>query len=76
MLAGKISKLTKHLYLELPHQQIAVLFEVETETATFMKGYLKQDKREPRKIISSDGAQQLQAFTVKEWEPETYPGRF
>jgi hypothetical protein len=41
-----------------------------------MRGYLKQDKREPRKIISSDGAQQLQAFTRKEWEPETYPGRF
>ncbi|KAF2454309.1 hypothetical protein BDY21DRAFT_353607 [Lineolata rhizophorae] len=69
----QIRNLTRYLYLELPHQQNTLLFELEAKTNEFLFQYLKHYKRKPRYVPVDEGARVGGLMLVKEWDPETYP---
>lgn len=64
----QIHNLTRYLYLEIPCQKNAILFQVEAETEDFLQPYLERYKRKPRHTLI-DG----KCVYFKEWPPETHP---
>jgi hypothetical protein len=61
-----IRNLTRYLYLELPHQQLPLLIELEEDE--YMEEYLRDYKRKPRFVYREGRGTQVQ-----EWDPTSYP---
>jgi hypothetical protein len=67
LLASRIIRnLTRYLYLELPHQQLPLLIELEEDE--YMEGYLRNFKRKPCFVY-----QRGLGTRVQEWDPTSYP---
>jgi hypothetical protein len=58
--------LTRYLYLELPHQQLPLLMELEEDE--YMEEYLRGYKRKPF-FVYRGGL----GTRVREWDPDSYP---
>ena len=69
----EIKNLARYLYLELPHQQLRLLIELEEDE--FIDRYLQNYNRKPflvyRKAPGTDS--ELEPTRVKEWDPSSYP---
>jgi hypothetical protein len=69
----EIRNLTRYLYLELPHQQLRLLIEIEEDD--FIDHYLQNYKRKPvfvyRRVPGTDS--EFESTRVKEWDPSSYP---
>jgi hypothetical protein len=61
-----IRNLTRYLYLELPHQQLPLLIELEEDE--YMEEYLQDYKRKPC-FVYREG----RGTRVQEWDPTSYP---
>jgi hypothetical protein len=61
-----IRNLTRYLYLELPHQQLPLLIELEEDE--HMEEYLRNFKRKPF-FVYRRGLE----LQVQEWDPTSYP---
>jgi hypothetical protein len=61
-----IRNLTRYLYLELPHQQLPLLMELEEDE--YMEEYLRDFKRKPCFVY-----QRGLGTRVQEWDPTSYP---
>ncbi|KAF1828454.1 hypothetical protein BDW02DRAFT_593240 [Decorospora gaudefroyi] len=66
-----LSNLTRYLYLELDHQQLPLL--IELEGYEFMEGYLRRYVRKPRFVYRTDEKGEFEATRGREWEPESFP---
>jgi hypothetical protein len=67
LLASRIIRnLTRYLYLELPHQQLPLLMELEEDE--YMEEYLWNYKRKPF-FVYREGL----GTRVQEWDPTSYP---
>jgi hypothetical protein len=69
--AWQLRNLTRYLYLELDHQQLPLL--IQLEEYEFMEGYLKRFVRKPRFVYRVDERGSFGATRVREWDPESYP---
>jgi hypothetical protein len=67
----QIRNLTRYLYLELPHQQLPLLIELEEDE--FMEKYLQNFTRKPFYVYRKGPDGELEATRVKEWDPTSYP---
>lgn len=67
----QIRNLTRYLYLELPHQQLPLL--IELEEYGFMEDYLQGYKRKPFYVYRRLPGSNLESIQVKEWDPNSYP---
>jgi hypothetical protein len=67
----QLRNLTRYLYLELDHQQLPLL--IEMEEYEFMESYLKRFVRKPRFVYRVDEKGEFEATRVREWDPESYP---
>lgn len=65
----QIRNLTRYLYLELPHQKNAILFQVEAETERYMEPYFERYVRKPRFVLTRLNGM----VRVHEWDPATNP---
>jgi hypothetical protein len=65
----QIRNLTRYLYLELPHQKNAILFQVEAETEKYMESYFEGYRRKPRFVMTRSNG----ITRVHEWDPASYP---
>ena len=67
----QIRNLTRYLYLELPHQQMPLL--IELEAYEYMENYLRNFKRKPFFVYQTTPGTPFEATPVKEWDPTSYP---
>jgi hypothetical protein len=67
----QLRNLTRYLYLELDHQQLPLL--IEMEGYEFMEGYLSRFVRKPRFVYRKDEKGEFEATRVREWDPKSYP---
>jgi hypothetical protein len=67
----QLRNLTRYLYLELDHQQLPLLIELEEYES--MEKYLERFVRKPRFVYGRDGRGEFRAVRVREWERESYP---
>ncbi|KFY64658.1 hypothetical protein V496_03123 [Pseudogymnoascus sp. VKM F-4515 (FW-2607)] len=65
----QIERITKNLFLELPHQRDPLLFQVEAETENFLVPYLAKYERKPQ--FANSKSQGLVSVDV--WNPNSYP---
>lgn len=65
----QIRNLARYLYLELPHQEQLVLFEVQDKTHRYLQDYLSKFVRKPRFVLTRTG----EMVRVKEWDRSSYP---
>ena len=65
-----VSNLVRYLYLELPHQQLPQLMELEEDG--YMEEYFKDYKRKPFLVYRIvEGV--FESQQVKLWDPSSYP---
>jgi hypothetical protein len=65
-----LSNLVRYLYLELPHQQLPLLMEMEEDG--YMEGYLNNYKRKPFFVYGTvEGV--FVSQQVRLWDPSSYP---
>ncbi|KAH7555232.1 hypothetical protein BM1_06855 [Bipolaris maydis] len=67
----QIANLTRYLYLELPHQQLPLLIELEEDE--FMEEYLRNYQRKPFFVFREAHSGGLESARVKEWDADSYP---
>jgi hypothetical protein len=67
----QLRNLTRYLYLELDHQKLPLL--IELEESEFMEGYLNRFVRKPKFVYRRDENGEFEATKVREWDPESYP---
>lgn len=67
----QIRNLTRYLYLELPHQQLPLM--IEMEEYDYMDNYLQKHKRKPVYVYRAVPGGVLESVRVKEWDPSSYP---
>jgi hypothetical protein len=69
----QIDNLTRYLYLELPHQQLPLLIELEEDL--FMEDYLRRYRRKPRFVyrVAPGSENELEATRVNDWDPTSFP---
>jgi hypothetical protein len=67
----QIQNLTRCLYLELPHQQLPLL--IELEGYEYMENYLQRFVRKPRFVYRTAPGTEFEATRVKEWDPTSFP---
>jgi hypothetical protein len=66
----QVRNLARYLFLELPHQKDAILFQVEANTEIYLQSFLDHYRRKPFYVLDADGKPML----VSQWDPKTYPG--
>ena len=66
-----LKNLTRYLYLELDHQQLPLL--IELEEYEFMEAYLGRYVRKPRFVFRRDEKGEFEATRVREWDPKSLP---
>jgi hypothetical protein len=65
-----VQNLTRYLYLELPHQQLPLLMEMEEDD--YMEEYFKDYKRKPFFVYGIvEGV--FESQQVRLWDPSSYP---
>ncbi|KAL1801748.1 hypothetical protein ACET3X_002090 [Alternaria dauci] len=67
----QLRNLTRYLYLELDHQQLALL--IEMDEYDFMDDYLERFVRKPRFVYGMSEKGEFGAARVREWNPGSYP---
>lgn len=67
----EISNLTRYLYLELPHQQLPLLIELEEDK--YMEEYLRTYVRKPRFVYHNVPGLGFRATLVREWDLSSFP---
>lgn len=72
----QIGNLVRYLYLDLPHQKHALLFQLGWEAENYMESYLGRYKRKPFYVMSSSNSIEGRPVLVKKEDPESYPESF
>jgi len=67
----QLKNLTRYLYLELDHQQLPLL--IELEEYEFTEAYLGRYVRKPRFVYRRDEKGEFEATRVREWDPTSLP---
>jgi hypothetical protein len=69
----QIRNLVRYLYLELPHQKNALLFQLSEEAENYMGSYLEGYKREPFYVLPSSFPKGRHPVLARREDPESYP---
>ena len=66
-----VKNLARYLYLELPHQQLPLLMEMEEDG--YMEEYFKNYKRRPTFVYGYRVDGEFEAQQIRPWDPRSFP---